>query len=87
MEGMNGLQSEAIVSAMAGGALCVVIARYAIMRAFSDLQKISDQITAISTKLSIVELKLGQLEKLEEKSFLLSNQITDIQSRLKYERA
>lgn len=83
---MEYLQLESIGSAIAGGTVCALIARYFILKAFEDLQKIKEHIFEIGAKLSIIEVKLGRLDKIEEKSSSHDSKITEIQSRLMYER-
>lgn len=83
---MEMLQLETVIGTVLGGGLTTAVARHFILKALRDLDKISETVHQISAKLSVIEVRLGQLEKLEETTASHDRQITEIQSRLKYER-
>lgn len=83
---MELLQIETALAAVLGGGVTTAVARYFIVRALNELSEITKQLQAIREKLSVIEVKLGQLEKLQETAIAHDRKITEIQSRLKYER-
>ena len=83
---MEMLQVETVIGAVLGGGLTTVVARHFILKALRDLEKIFETVQGISAKLSVIEVRLGQLEKVEQTAASHDRQITEIQSRLKYER-
>lgn len=83
---MEFIQWETLASTAVGGTLCAAIARYFIVRALDDLKEISTQIIDISLKLSAIETRLHQLDRLEETTLTHNLKIADIEGRLKYER-
>lgn len=83
---MDLFQWETVIGTVLGGSLTTTVARHFILKALTDLSKISEQVNGIIAKLSAIEVKLGQLERLEETATSHDRKITEIQSRLKYER-
>lgn len=83
---MDSLRLDTVGSAVAGGAFCALIARYFILKAFDDLSRIKEQIHGIGVKLSAIEVQLGRLDRIDEKTHSNEFRITEIASRLKYER-
>lgn len=83
---MELVQWETVLGTVLGGSLTATVARHFILKALNDLERIAEQVHGISAKLSVIEVRLGQLEKLEETTASHDRQITEIQSRLKYER-
>lgn len=77
---------ETVVSTVIGGSVSAALVRHFIMKIVTGLEKLSEQVHTISAKLSVIEVRLGQLEKLEETAVSHDRKITEIQSRLKYER-
>lgn len=84
---MDFIRWETVLGAVLGSGVTSAIARYFILKALNDLEKISEHVHNINAKLSAIEVKLGQLEKLEETAISHDRQITEIQSRFKYERS
>jgi hypothetical protein len=83
---MEMLQLETVIGTVLGGGLTTAVARHFILKALRDLERIAETVHNISAKLSVIEVRLGQLEKLEETALSHDHKITEIQSRLKYER-
>lgn len=83
---MEMIQWETVIGTVMGGSLTTAVARHFILKTLRDLDKISETVQSISAKLSVIEVRLGQLEKLEETAITHDRKITEIQSRLKYER-
>lgn len=83
---MDFLQAETAIAAAFGGGITTAVARYFILKALNDLSEMIKQVQKIKEALSAIEVKLGQLEKLQETTISHDRKITEIQSRLKYER-
>lgn len=78
--------TEPVLAAIVGGGLSTAIARFFIMKALTDLKEMVTRVNQVHTALSVIEVKLGHLEKLSETTIAHDRKITEIESRLKYEQ-
>ena len=75
---MIDLQIEHILSTAAGGAACAAVARHVIIKALTDLAKISDHVHSINAKLSAFEVQLRTLDRVETQIAYHAHEIAEL---------
>lgn len=75
-----------IAGIIGGGSLCTAVAKYFILDSLRELKTVSVMVHSIKAHCTSFDTYIPKIKKLEDDMVVHSNKITQIQTRLEYER-